>query len=51
MLYFREIFHLGILQEQMTRDEKRMDVVYLSLAGLKQVGYPDLVSTLLKFRM
>ncbi|CAB3998149.1 TBC1 domain family member 5 isoform X1 [Paramuricea clavata] len=34
--------YINILQDQMTRDEKCMDVVYLSLAGLKQVGDRDI---------
>ena len=44
--YFGEIkffIFLDVLQEQMTKDEKCMDVVYLSLAGLKQVSDGRLV--------
>jgi hypothetical protein len=35
--YVVNVLFIDLLQEQITRDEKSMDVVYLSLAGLKQV--------------
>ena len=35
--YVLNVLFIDHLQEQVTRDEKSMDVVYLSLAGLKQV--------------